>query len=54
MICGQTQEDVNGGGKPEWCPLKPIPEHKEEKHTSEYEDIKNEGFNACLDMILDI
>ena len=36
----------------EWCPLKPMPEHKEEHHTSEYEDIKNEGFNACLDMIL--
>lgn len=35
------------------CPLKTMPEYKEENHTSDYLDVKNEGFNACLDEILD-
>ena len=48
----RKQVDLEKEEKPDWCPLKPIPEHKEENHTSEYEDIKNEGFNACIDELL--
>lgn len=58
MYCGfpGIGDDVSDyiACRPDWCPLKPMPEYKEEHHTTEYEDIKNEGFNACIDMILDI
>lgn len=43
-----TSEDF----KPNWCPLRELPEYKEENHTSKYTDIKNEGYNACIDELL--
>lgn len=41
-------------GKPDWCPLKPMPERK--KFSFSYDDIeagKKIGFNACIDEILE-
>ena len=48
--------------KPDWCPLRELPEKKEEVELLECEgsmemvwefpSLKNKGFNACLDEIL--
>lgn len=62
LVCGATGEDANNVGKPEWCPLRELPEKKEEfelrkckgsvKGTWKAPLIENKGFNACLDEIL--
>lgn len=54
LICGATGEDANNVGKPDWCPLLELPEHKR-TIGAESEDnrlLMNAGFNACLDEIL--
>jgi hypothetical protein len=55
LICGVTQEDAYNVGKPDWCPLRELPE-KIPKLKSGYEDlstsIRRVGWNACLDEIL--
>ena len=48
--------------KPDWCPLRELPEKKEEfellecegsmEEVWEFPSLKNKGFNACLDEIL--
>lgn len=52
LICGVTQEDAYNVGKPDWCPLRELPEKKE---TNYYMNNKEkgivEGWNACLDEI---
>lgn len=52
LICGATGEDANNVGKPDWCPLRELPEKKE---TNYYMNNKEkgivEGWNACLDVI---
>lgn len=52
LICGATGEDANNVGKPDWCPLRELPEKKE---TNYYMNNKGkgivEGWNACLDVI---
>ena len=46
--------DIDSDTKPDWCPLKPIPEeyaipgHPE----SNYEDGYIDGYNACVDEIV--
>lgn len=30
LICGIVQEDANNVGKPDWCPLRPMPEKETE------------------------
>ena len=35
--------------KPEWCPLKPMPEMKEQSESVAF--IFNNGWNACIDEI---
>ena len=35
---------------PDWCPLFPIPEKREER-TDVYNQCRNEGWNACIDWI---
>lgn len=43
---------VENGTKPDWCPLKQLPEHKliwQYEAADDYE----RGYNACLDEILD-
>ncbi len=40
-------------GKPDWCPLRALPEKKEEnKYHNDYEIGTVDGFNACIDEIL--
>ena len=57
LVCGATGEDANNVGKPDWCPLRELPEKKE---TIVYENddwitvgekTKNNGWNDCLDEI---
>jgi hypothetical protein len=62
LVCGATGEDANNVGKPAWCPLRELPEKKEEfelrkckgsmKGTWKVPLIENKGFNTCLDEIL--
>ncbi len=58
LICGATGEDANNVGKPDWCPLRELPEKKvadkrlaisplTEGRLNEFE----KGCNACLDAI---
>ena len=55
LICGATGEDANNVGKPDWCPLRELPE-KIPELKSGYEDlstsIRRVGWNACLNEIL--
>ena len=39
--------------KPKWCPLRPLPNRKEDLHypCNEYLQAVNEGWNVCLDEI---
>lgn len=41
------------GGKPDWCPLRELPERKDYSAVSDRNPLKTwgEGFNACLDTI---
>ena len=41
--------------RPNWCPLKPLPNRKEDLHypCNEYLQAVNEGWNNCLDEITD-
>lgn len=41
--------------RPEWCPLKLLPEEKpvHEPKNLDYENVYAEGFNACLDEIIE-
>lgn len=61
LICGVTQEDAYNVGKPDWCPLRELPERKPESERRECEGsargtwqvplLENMGWNACLDEI---
>ena len=55
LVCGATGEDANNVEKPDWCPLRELPE-KIPEFKSGYEDlgtsIRRVGWNACLDKIL--
>lgn len=72
-LCYETENDdkymccavgklLPDGEKPDWCPLRELPEKKEEfelrkckgsvKGTWKVPLIENKGFNACLDEIL--
>lgn len=58
LICGVTQEDAYNVGKPDWCPLRELPEKREINHNKNHyisnfwTEAKNVGWNACLDNIL--
>lgn len=58
LICGATGEDANNVGKPDWCPLRELPERKEthtvlELHSNgQWTEGMKAGFNACMDEIL--
>ena len=51
-FCGKTKDDVNPESKPNWCPLRELPE----KRSTEYNPARNpyitEGYNACIDELL--
>ena len=55
LVCGATGEDANNVGKPDWCPLLELPEHKLTIGTESESDriLMNVGYNACLDEILE-
>lgn len=49
----EAQEKIRFDEKPKWCPLRPLPNRKEDLHypCNEYVQAVNEGWNACLDEI---
>lgn len=59
MICRGKYMESHYGERPDWCPLKPLPE-KKHKITNDYESIKSfntyflyrDGWNDCIDEIL--
>lgn len=51
LICGVTQEDAYNVGKPDWCPLRELPEKKERRIREHGERMFRAGFNACLNEI---
>lgn len=58
MYCHIKQKDVMEylvvGKKPDWCPIKPVPEKKEFPECFMYGELYGEeiGWNACIDEIL--
>ena len=53
LICAQTREYVNGSSKPNWCPLRKLPEKRHNDEilvNSDYWECR--GFNKCIDEIL--
>ena len=55
LICGATGgEDANNVGKPDWCPLRELPEKIPDLEHG-YENVEKSiiriGWNACLDAI---
>ena len=53
LICAVVGDNVSGSDKPDWCPLREMPEKKKTIGTeSETERIyMNCGWNACIDAI---
>ena len=50
LICGATGEDANNVGKPDWCPLRELPEKA--NHPDFCDNGRfDKGWNACLDAI---
>lgn len=60
LICGVTQEDAYNVGKPDWCPLRELPEKNPSNpelepgvyYTEKGYEAYRRGWNACLDGIL--
>ena len=51
LVCGATGEDANNVGKPDWCPLRELPEKA--NHPDYCDNGRfDKGWNACLDKIL--
>ena len=52
LVCGATGEDANNVGKPDWCPLRELPEKA--NHPDYCDNGRfDKGWNACLDEILE-
>lgn len=60
LVCGATGEDANNVGKPDWCPLRELPEKNPNNpelkpgvyYTEKGYEVFKSGWNACLDKIL--
>ena len=52
LVCGATGEDANNVGKPDWCPLRELPEKKKLTYNDLCTDCEVSGWNDCLDEIL--
>lgn len=53
VICGIGKTLPTNLRKPDWCPLRDLPEKKSEnKYHNDYERSVIDGFNACIDKIL--
>lgn len=56
-LCCATGKLVPDGEKPNWCPLRELPEKREINHNKNHyisnfwTDAKSVGWNACLDEI---
>ena len=51
LVCGATGEDANNVVKPDWCPLRELPEKA--NHPDYCDNGRfDKGWNACLDKIL--
>ena len=51
LVCGATGEDANNVGKPDWRPLRELPEKT--NHPDYCDNGRfDKGWNACLDEIL--
>lgn len=52
-LCCATGKLLPDGAKPEWCPLRELPEKKETNYymNNKGKGIVEEGCNACLDAI---
>lgn len=51
LVCGATGEDANNVGKPDWCPLRELPEKA--NHPNYCDNGRfDKGWNDCLDEIL--
>lgn len=56
LICGAKGEDANNVGKPDWCPLRELPEREtemtdEDDLGKDYVRGTMDGWNACLEEI---
>jgi hypothetical protein len=49
--CGVNGKDIDSHSKPDWCPLKSVPQKMEEENRWFSEDYAK-GRNACIDEIL--
>ena len=49
---GEMIPDDDLESKPDWCPLREMPEEREENHIGTYEYNFNEGWNACIDAMI--
>ena len=52
--CYWEKVDMESETKPDWCPLKPIPEkyNMDVPHDRDYDCEYEYGYNACIDEIL--
>lgn len=53
--CVGTLKNVSGHfhtrTKPEWCPLRPIPEKKDMEFLDDKSEYYRQGWNACIDSL---
>ena len=65
LICGCSGEDANNIGKPDWCPLRLVPEKLPEEYENKIKTLDGTwlttkhgidsvavGYNKCIDKIL--
>ena len=50
-FCQKENRETKGNTKPDWCPLKPLPEPKYLTEEDEY-DMYDSGWDDCLTNIL--
>ena len=43
--------DLEKEDKPEWCPLRTVPDKKEMKYMDDKSEYYRQGWNACIDSI---
>lgn len=55
-LCKLKDDFIDRRTRPNWCPLRPMPERKEVHYTDplfgEVENLTNIGYNKCLDEVV--
>lgn len=51
-ICVATDRQIPDGEKPNWCPLREVPQKQEEKCGETIDEVAI-GYNTCIDEILE-